>query len=56
MTHIQVFYPSDNEDGYISVVCLRERYFDELKKLGWKESPEELEEKPKRGRKKKVEE
>lgn len=42
MSHIQMFKASDNEDGYISVVCHRERYADELRSLGFVESVDDL--------------
>lgn len=41
MTHCQIFYPFDNEDGFISVVCHRERFLDVLLRLGWYKTQEE---------------
>lgn len=35
MSHCQIFYPFDNDDGFISVVCHRERFLDDLLSLGW---------------------
>lgn len=41
MTHCQIFYPFDNEDGYISVVCHRERFLESLLSLGWQKTAAE---------------
>lgn len=41
MTHCQIFYPFDNEDGYISVVCHRERFLENLLSLGWQKTAAE---------------
>lgn len=41
MTHCQIFYPFDNEDGFISVVCHRERFLDDLLSLGWQKTAAE---------------
>ncbi len=39
--HSQLFYPSSNEDGYVSVICHRERYLKELLAMGWFETADE---------------
>lgn len=49
--HCSVFHYADNDEGYITVICLRDRYLDELKKLGWVEKPEDVKKPAKRGRK-----
>lgn len=41
MSHCQIFYPFNNEDGYISVVCHRERFLDGLLSLGWCKTADE---------------
>lgn len=41
MSHCQIFYPFDNEDGFISVVCHRERFLDDLLSVGWCKTQEE---------------
>jgi hypothetical protein len=38
MQNCMVFYPSDTDDGYIAVICHRERDLEQLKKLGWYET------------------
>lgn len=48
MTHQQLFKKADNDDGYITCIVLRERYFDEFKALGFVESPEQLDQEPKK--------
>ena len=57
MTHQQLFKKSDNDDGYISVICHRARYLDELKAIGFVESVDQLDQEPKKkpGRPPKVE-
>lgn len=41
MSHCAVFKKSNNDEGFISVICHRERYLEELKADGWSETPEE---------------
>lgn len=41
MTHQQMFKKFNNDDGYISVIVLRERYFDDMKADGWVETEAE---------------
>lgn len=45
--HTQVFHPASNEDGYVSVICHRERYLKELLAMGWFETADEAKVKPK---------
>jgi len=42
-THQQMFIKADNEEGFVSVICHRERYADDLKKMGFVNTVEELE-------------
>lgn len=42
--HVHLFKAFDNEDGYITVICHRDRYQEALKSLGFVESVDELEE------------
>lgn len=39
--HSQLFHPANNEDGYVSVICHRERYLKELLAMGWFETADE---------------
>lgn len=41
-----MFKKCDNDDGYITVVVLRDRYLDDMKKDGWVRSPAEFTEEP----------
>lgn len=44
--HTQVFHPANNEDGYVAVICHRERYLKELLAMGWFETADEAKAKP----------
>lgn len=46
MTHCQMFKAFDNDDGYISVICHRERYAKDLRKMGFVDSLEDAKAKP----------
>lgn len=39
--HSQLFYPASNADGYVSVICHRDRYLKELLAMGWFETADE---------------
>ena len=42
ITHVQMFKAADNDDGYVSVIVHRERYRDDLVKMGFVGSVEDL--------------
>lgn len=42
MSAISFFHPADNEDGYVTMICLRERYQDTLLAMGWVKSVDDL--------------
>jgi len=43
MSHMSMFKKSNNEEGYIMIICHRERYRDELESLGFVDSSDKLE-------------